>query len=82
MVVPLYNERAALDELYERLSAVLLDVAPTYEIIFVDDGSTDGSLARLKEFRASNRSVRYIRFSGTSANQPRWLPDSALPATE
>src|SRR5256886_16684031 len=62
VVVPLFNERAALDELYARLSAVLGDVAPTYEIIFVDDGSTDGSLARLKEFRSSNRSVRYIRF--------------------
>ncbi|HVQ40212.1 MAG TPA: glycosyltransferase family 2 protein [Pyrinomonadaceae bacterium] len=62
VVVPLYNERAALDELYARLSTVLGDIAPTYEIIFVDDGSTDGSLQRLKEFRAANRSVRFIRF--------------------
>jgi len=62
VVVPLFNERAALDELYARLSAVLDNVADTHEIIFVDDGSTDGSLARLKEFRASNPSVRYIRF--------------------
>src|SRR5437870_946519 len=62
VVVPLFNERAALDELYARLAAVLADVAPTYEIIFVDDGSTDGSLSRLKDFRDSNRSVRFIRF--------------------
>lgn len=62
VVVPLFNERAALDELYARLSVVLDNIAPTYEIIFVDDGSTDGSLPRLKELRASNRSVRYIRF--------------------
>lgn len=62
VVVPLFNERAALDELYGRLSAVLGDATSTYEILFVDDGSTDGSLARLKEFRASNPSVRYIRF--------------------
>ncbi len=62
VVVPLFNERAALDELYARLTAVLNDVAPTYEIVFVDDGSIDGSLGRLKEFRASNRSVRFIRF--------------------
>jgi glycosyltransferase involved in cell wall biosynthesis len=61
-VVPLFNERAALDELYTRLTAVLDVVASTYEIIFVDDGSKDGSLPRLKEFRASNPSVRYIRF--------------------
>jgi glycosyltransferase involved in cell wall biosynthesis len=62
VVVPLFNERAALDELYARLTAVLDVVATTYEIIFVDDGSKDGSLPRLKEFRASNQSVRYIRF--------------------
>lgn len=62
VVVPLFNERAALDELYARLTAVLDVVAITYEIIFVDDGSKDDSLPRLKEFRASNRSVRYIRF--------------------
>lgn len=62
VVVPLFNEREALDELYDRLSVVLGDATPTYEIIFVDDGSKDGSLSRLKEFRAANRSVRYIRF--------------------
>ncbi len=62
VVVPLFNERAALDELYTRLSTVLGDLASTYEIIFVDDGSTDDSLPRLKEFRAANPSVRYIRF--------------------
>jgi len=62
VVVPLFNERAALEQLYRRLSAVLADMAHKYEIIFVDDGSTDGSLASLKDFRAVDRSVRYIRF--------------------
>jgi glycosyltransferase involved in cell wall biosynthesis len=62
VVVPLFNERAALDDLYQRLSAVLTELARTHEIIFVDDGSTDGSFMKLKEFRAADRSVRYIRF--------------------
>jgi glycosyltransferase involved in cell wall biosynthesis len=62
VVVPLFNERASLDELYSRLSSVLQDVAHRYEIIFVDDGSTDDSLARLKDLRTNNRSVRFIRF--------------------
>lgn len=62
VVVPLINERAALDELYQRLTAVLTKLSRTYEIIFVDDGSTDGSFMKLKEFRAADRSVRYIRF--------------------
>ena len=62
VVVPLFNERAALEQLYLRLSAVLADLAHRYEIIFVDDGSTDGSLTSLRDFRAIDRSVRYIRF--------------------
>jgi glycosyltransferase involved in cell wall biosynthesis len=62
VVVPLYNERPALEELYQRLSAVLRDITVRHEIIFVDDGSTDGSLITLREIRSVDSSVRYIRF--------------------
>src|ERR1044072_8396256 len=62
VVVPLSNERPALEELYNRLEAVLVQIADEYEIIFVDDGSTDGSIEKIKEFRNANPSVRYIRF--------------------
>lgn len=62
VVVPLFNERASLDELYLRLSAVLEDIAHPHEIIFVDDGSTDGAWARLKDYCAYDQSVRSIRF--------------------
>src|SRR6266511_896287 len=62
VVVPLFNEHAALGDLYSRLTATLREVAQEYEIVFVDDGSTDGSLKTLKEIRKIDRSVRYIRF--------------------
>jgi glycosyltransferase involved in cell wall biosynthesis len=62
VVVPLFNERPSLDALYRRLAAVLVELATRYEIVFVDDGSTDGSINRLRELRAADRSVRYIRF--------------------
>jgi glycosyltransferase involved in cell wall biosynthesis len=62
VVVPIYNERPALVEFYERLSAVLQKLSRRYEIIFVDDGSNDGSLITLREFRSVDSSVRYIRF--------------------
>jgi glycosyltransferase involved in cell wall biosynthesis len=62
VVVPLFNERPSLDELYARLAAVLSDLAGDYEIIFVDDGSTDRSIEKLKRLRSLNPQVRYIRF--------------------
>jgi glycosyltransferase involved in cell wall biosynthesis len=62
VVVPLFNEHRSLDELNQRLAAVLEKAATRYEIIFVDDGSRDGSIERLREISARNRSVRYIRF--------------------
>lgn len=62
VVVPLCNERPALEELYNRLAASLTQIADEYEIIFVDDGSVDGSIEKIKEFRALNPAVRYVRF--------------------
>jgi glycosyltransferase involved in cell wall biosynthesis len=61
-VVPVFNERESLDELYRRLADVLAQIASRYEIIFVDDGSKDGSIEKLKEISALDRSVKYVRF--------------------
>jgi glycosyltransferase involved in cell wall biosynthesis len=62
VVVSLYNERPALDELCSRLIPVLTSLNLPYEIIFIDDGSTDGSIEKLRAFRSLYPSVRYIRF--------------------
>jgi glycosyltransferase involved in cell wall biosynthesis len=62
VVVPLLNEHPSLEALHQRLSQTLAAIADKYEIIFVDDGSTDGSIKLLKEFHSINPSVQYIRF--------------------
>lgn len=61
VIVPLYNERPSLEEFHQRLAVVLAELPHQHEIIFVDDGSTDGSLIKLRELTAVNRTVRYIR---------------------
>lgn len=62
LVIPVLNERPSLEDLYSRLAAVLSELALRYEIIFVDDGSTDSSVPKLKEIHGQDSSVRYIRF--------------------
>jgi glycosyltransferase involved in cell wall biosynthesis len=62
VVIPLLNEHATIRPLYDRLLSVLRQVASRHEIIFVDDGSTDGSQEIIREIQASDRAVRYIFF--------------------
>lgn len=58
VVVPVYNNAATLDELIDRLLAVLEPLRTTFELIFVDDGSSDRSLALLKERAALDARIR------------------------
>ena len=63
IVVPVYNEEANLRPLFARLTAVLDGLGRTWEVIFTDDGSRDGSMAILREFHAARPDVvRVIEF--------------------
>jgi glycosyltransferase involved in cell wall biosynthesis len=61
VIIPLYNEEQSLRELYDSLRTALGRIG-RYEIIFVDDGSTDGSMRILHELRHRDRRVKVIRF--------------------
>ena len=60
VVVPFLNEEGNLGPLYERLRPVLQAEASRYEILFVDDGSSDGSVRRVRELQAQDPSVKLI----------------------
>ena len=62
IVVPLYNEEESLRELHEIIAGVMKRMGKSFELIFVDDGSTDGSYSVLKELHADHREVKVIRF--------------------
>jgi len=63
IVVPLYNERATLEELHERLTAVLGAIGLTYEIVFVDDGSIDGTYRDLRAMAAVDPGIRVVKLA-------------------
>jgi glycosyltransferase involved in cell wall biosynthesis len=72
-VIPVHNERENLAELVERLTAALDPLGREHEILFVDDGSTDGTFARLRELAAADERVKVLRlrrnFGQTAALQ-------------
>jgi len=71
IVVPLYNEKESLPHLMKGISDTLLSCGKTFEVIFVDDGSTDGSFDELqslhKTYGAQAKALRFSRNYGKSA---------------
>jgi glycosyltransferase involved in cell wall biosynthesis len=57
VVIPLYNEEENVQLLFERLKGTLDHLKKEYEIIFVDDGSTDRTLSILEEIQAKDKTV-------------------------
>jgi polyisoprenyl-phosphate glycosyltransferase len=68
VVIPVYNNAATVEELARRIEAAL-QPGP-YEAIFVDDGSSDDSLARLKRIAGANRSAKVISFARNFGQHP------------
>jgi len=64
VVIPVYNEEAVLAALYARLYPALDNLGRSYEVIFVDDGSRDGSVALLREqFERRPEVTRVVLFT-------------------
>lgn len=62
IVIPAFNEQDNIYPLYKELNDVLSGMGRTYEILFVDDGSTDGTFSRMAELHKQNPSVKVIKF--------------------
>jgi glycosyltransferase involved in cell wall biosynthesis len=62
VVIPCYNEQEALPELFDRLEAVMTEMNCDYEYVFVDDGSTDRTIAVLRGLRARSPRVGVVSF--------------------
>jgi undecaprenyl-phosphate 4-deoxy-4-formamido-L-arabinose transferase len=70
VVVTVYNEAGSLEELYRRTLAVLDPGPRTFELIFIDDGSTDGTFAALERLHEHDPRVRGVRFKRNFGQHP------------
>ena len=70
IVIPVHNEQDNVALLAERLTVVLMAYGHAYEIIFVDDGSSDRTYDRLKQIHLSDHHVHVVRFTRNYGQTP------------
>jgi dolichol-phosphate mannosyltransferase len=70
VVVPIYDEEQSVDELYVRTVGALEGEGRSFELIFVDDGSSDGTFARLERLHDADPRVRVVRFKRNFGQHP------------
>ncbi len=70
VVVTLFQESATLEELHRRLATTLAAFGRSYEVLFVDDGSTDGTFATLERIHDRDPHVRAVRLKRNVGQHP------------
>ena len=69
LVIPVYNEEQLIDDLVSRVVASVESFAGDYELLFIDDGSTDDSVKRLLNHRLFNKRIKIISLSKNFGHQ-------------
>ncbi|MCK4466676.1 MAG: glycosyltransferase family 2 protein [Bacteroidales bacterium] len=69
LVIPVYNEEILIDELIERSIKVLSEISDHFEILFVDDGSQDGTLEKLLQHRDNEKRIKILSLSRNFGHQ-------------
>ena len=72
IVVPLHNEEENIKDLYDALTSVMQAEQYDYELLFIDDGSTDRTLDLLEPFEENDRNVRILRFRRNFGKAAAW----------
>jgi undecaprenyl-phosphate 4-deoxy-4-formamido-L-arabinose transferase len=70
LVIPVYNEEASVEEVYRQSVAALERLGVPYEVIFVDDGSSDGTWRVLERLHAGDAELRAVRLKRNFGQHP------------
>lgn len=70
VVIPLYNEEESLPELFDWIAQVMRENSFSYEVIFIDDGSTDASWAIIEQLKQKSAQVKGIKFRRNYGKSP------------
>jgi len=70
IVIPLYNEEESVDALHAEVSAAAAKLGISYEILYVDDGSRDGTVGKLRAVADRDPNVKVIRFRRNYGQTP------------
>lgn len=62
VVIPAYNEQENIPHLVKSLEPVMEKLSREYEIVFIDDGSTDNTFDVIKDMRKNNSRIKIIKF--------------------
>ena len=69
IIAPVYNEIDCLDTLYQRICEVMAQTGELWELILVDDGSTDGSTEKIRQLEANDKRIRKVIFARNFGHQ-------------
>lgn len=69
IVIPVYNEDANMQPLYDRICHIFTDITNPYELILINDGSSDGTLEAIEALAAQYPNVKGIHFSRNFGHQ-------------
>ena len=69
VIAPIFNEFESLPELVRRVAAVMNGLGESWELVLVDDGSTDGSTERIRELARQDRHIRPVIFARNFGHQ-------------